>query len=146
MRFMRKSSILCILLLFVPEMWLLAQTEPWTLEHCIRHALENNIQIKQQELNTRYQENAFHQSRYDLLPSLNASASHNYSFGRALDETTYGFVESTERIQTNNFQAGSGVTLFNGLQKINTIRQNRYDLLASQEDLEKMKNDISLVQ
>ncbi|MGC9471604.1 MAG: TolC family protein [Bacteroidales bacterium] len=141
---MHKSSILSILLFLVPAMGLFAQTEPWTLEQCIRHALDNNIQIKQQELNTQYQENAFEQSRYDLLPNLNASASHNYSFGRALDETTYGFIESTERIQTNNFQAGSGVTLFNGLQKINTIKQNRYNLLASREDLEKMKNDISL--
>ncbi len=144
--FLRINSILLILplsFLFISSS-LQAQDHAWTLEECVRYALENNIQVKQQELNTQFQENAYLQSRYDLLPNLNASGSHNYSFGRSLDQTTYRFTENTERVQTNNFQIGSGVTLFNGLQKINSIKQNKYDLLASQEDLKTIKNDIAL--
>jgi outer membrane protein len=36
------------------------------------------------------------------------------------------------------------MTLFSGFQKLNTVRQNKTDLLASLQDLEKLKNDISL--
>ena len=130
------------LLLFHPLLH--SQERLWTLEECVRYAIENNIQIRQQELVTRYQGNILQQSRFDLLPNLNASAAHNYSYGRALDETTYGFAEETERIQSNSFSAAGGVTLFSGFQKTNSVRQSRYDLLASKEDLQRIKNDIAL--
>ncbi len=32
--------------------------EKWSLEQCIRYALDNNIQIKQQELNAKVRENS----------------------------------------------------------------------------------------
>jgi len=122
---------------------LLSQQKTWTLEECIAHALRNNIQIKQQELMTEYQVSALEQSKLNLLPTLNGSASHNYAFGRALDETTYEFTEN-ERVQSNSFYAGSNVTLFNGLVNYNTIKKNRYQVLASEQDLEKFRDDISL--
>jgi outer membrane protein len=78
-----------------------AQTRQWSLEECINHAIENNIQIKQQALQTQFQENALTLAKMRLLPTLNGSASHNYSFGRALDETTYSFTEN-ETIQVES--------------------------------------------
>ena len=129
-----------ILLLPLP---LLSQQKEWTLEECIAHAIQNNIQIKQQELMTEYQVIALEQSKLNLLPTLNGSASHNYAFGRALDETTYEFTEN-ETVQSNNFYAGSNVTLFHGLVNYNTIQKNKYQVLASEQDLKKSKDDISL--
>ena len=37
---------------------LFSQQKQWTFEECIAHALQNNIQIKQQEIMTRYQESS----------------------------------------------------------------------------------------
>jgi len=116
--------------------------ESWSLEKCVNYAIENNIQIKQQELNARYSENTLTQSKATVLPSLNASASHNYSFGRSVDPYTNEF--SSENSLSDNFSISSSVTLFNGLQNMNTIKRNQFDLMASLEDLEKAKNDISL--
>jgi outer membrane protein len=39
----------------------------------------------------------------------------------------------------------STVTLFQGLQQRNTIQQNEFNLLASVQDLERLKNDISML-
>jgi outer membrane protein len=115
----------------------------WSLEDCIMYAFDNNISIKQQVLSTEYNENLLQQSKVSQAPNLNAGASYGYSFGRALDETTYEFKDN-QTIMSNNVNLTSSVTLFNGLQQRNTIEQNKYNLLASMKDLDKLKNDISL--
>ena len=117
--------------------------DKWSIERCIRYALENNIQVKQQELNTRIRENTLLQSKLDLLPSLNGSYGQSYSSGRALDQTTYEFKEN-QTIVSGNLNANASLSLFGGLQKIQTIRENQLNLMASLKDLEKFKNDISL--
>lgn len=122
---------------------LFSQQKQWTLEECISHALQNNIQIKQQEIMTEYQVSALEQSKLNILPTLNGSASHNYAFGRALDETTYEFTDNVT-VQSNNFNAGSNVTLFHGLVNYNTIQKNKYQLLASEQGLKGFKDNISL--
>lgn len=120
-----------------------AQEKIWSLEECINYAIDNNITIKQQELQTNYQENILLQSKLGRLPTLNGQASNNISFGRALDETTYQFTDNETNI-TANFYAGANLTLFGGLQNMNTIRSNQYNLEASMRDLEAIKDDISL--
>lgn len=138
----RKILFLGFIMLLSP-ITLLSQEKVWTLEECIAHALQNNIRIKQQEIMTEYQVAALEQSKMNLLPTLNGSASHNYSFGRALDETTYEFTDN-QTVQSNNFYAGSNLTLFRGLVNYNTIQRNKYKVLASEQDLEQFKSDISL--
>lgn len=115
----------------------------WSLERCILYAYQNNIHIKQQVLTTRYNENLLNQSKVALAPSLNAGANHGYSFGRALDQTTYEFKEN-QTIAYDNINLNSSVTLFQGLQQLNTIHQNEFNLMASLQDLETLKNNISL--
>ncbi|MCK4345791.1 MAG: TolC family protein [Bacteroidales bacterium] len=119
------------------------QQKKWSLEECISYAIKNNIQVKQQELNAEFNQNTLFQSWINALPTLNGAASHSYSFGRALDESTYRFTKDTT-IQSNNFYLSSSITLFNGLQTQNTIKQNKYNLLVAREDVVKIKNDISL--
>lgn len=139
---MRKIALL-ILIISGTILNLTGQDRYWTLEECINHAVDNNIIIKQQELQTKLQENTLEQSKLDLLPSLNGTATNNWSFGRALDETTYQFTEE-ENVRSNQFYASSGVTLFSGLQSYNTIVRNRYNVDASFQDLQNIKDDISL--
>jgi outer membrane protein len=116
----------------------------WSLERCILYAFDNNINIKQQMLNTHYYQNLLNQSKVELAPNLNAGVNHGFSFGRALDQTTYEFKEN-QTIMSDNVNLSSSVSLFNGLQQLNTIQQNEFNLLASLQDLEKLKNDISLL-
>jgi outer membrane protein len=140
---MKINLFLILFAMLMSPLLLHSQEKQWTLEECISHALQNNIQIKQQEIVTQYQESALEQSKLDLLPTLNGSASNRYSFGRALDQTTNRYTEN-ETIKSNSFSAGSSLSLFNGLVNYNTIRKNEYVLLASEQDLEGFRDDISL--
>ncbi len=115
----------------------------WSLEDCVQHAMENNIQIKQSVLNTEYNENLLKQARLGQIPNLNANGNYTYSWGRALDQTTYQFTDN-QQINSVSLGVSSSVTLFNGFRIRNTIAQNELNLMASYEDVEKIKNDISL--
>lgn len=136
------------LLLFITTCFLLsqgnifAQQKVWSLEECIKYAIENNLTIKQQVIQTRYQENTLTQSKLNLLPTINGQASHNYSFNRTLDQTTYQYVDQNG--QADQFYIGGSLNLFNGLQNYNTIQKNKYQFLASELDLQSIKDNISL--
>lgn len=140
---MCKNIVAVLFFILTTAATLPAQENPWSLEDCINYAMENNITIKQTELNTRYNQNVLDQSKTSRFPSLNASSNYSYSFGRALDQTTYEFTDN-QQINSISVNVSSGVTLFNGFQKRNSIEQNRINLMASYEDVQKVKNDISL--
>lgn len=129
------TAVLCFSL--VP---LLGQ-EPWSLEQCIEYALDNNINIKQQKLNVELKRNQLQRARFNAFPNLNASANHNYSFGRAID---YGTNTVSQDMEATSFSVNSSVTLFSGFQTMNTIKQEDLNLLASISDVEKLNNSISL--
>jgi outer membrane protein len=137
----RRATALSIIL-FIALFSARAQ-QAWSLEECIQYAMDNNIQIKQSVLNTEYNQNLLKQSKMGQIPNLNATGNYNYAWGRVLDQTTYQF---TENQQSNSISLGfsSSANLFNGLRVRNTILQNELNLMASYEDVEKIKNDISL--
>ena len=139
-----KRFILSILLflLLLPAV-VFSQAKVWSLEECITYAIENNLQIKQQVIQTEYQKNTLDLARLKLLPTLNGSANHNYSFGRALDQTTYQYTDQ-QNVQSNNFYLGGSLDLYNGLQNYNSINRNKYNLLASEEDLKSIRDNIAL--
>ena len=140
---MDKNITAVLTFLLVPFTVTLSQNNQWSLEDCIDYAMKNNITIKQSELNTQYNQNVLDQSRSSRLPNLNASSNYSYSFGRALDQTTYEFTDN-QKINSISVNVSSGVNLFNGFQKKNTIEQNRINLLSAYEEVKKIKNDISL--
>jgi outer membrane protein len=114
----------------------------WSLHECIDYALANNIQVKQQQLNEQVAKINLLQSNLSLFPGIEADASHGYNYGRTIDMFTNQFASST--VRTDNYYLSSSITVFNGFQLLNTIKQNRINLQASQYDLDKMMNDISL--
>lgn len=121
----------------------LAAQQPWSLEKCIQYAMENNIQIKQSVLNTEYNENLLKQSKLGQIPNLSGSMNYTYSWGRVLDQTTYRYTDN-QQVNSTSLGLTSYTNLFNGLQVRNTIKQNELNLMASYEDVQKVKNDISL--
>jgi outer membrane protein len=140
---MKRIHIILYIPLLVSSTVLTAQEKEWSLEKCVSYALENNIQIKQQDIQTRYQKNALDLSKLNLLPTVNGSASHNYSFGRALDQTTYEFTEN-EKVLSDNFYVSGNLTLFNGFQNLNNIKKSKYNLLASEEDFKNIQDNVAL--
>lgn len=136
---MQIRIIIASLLLTCGILFTVSAQQQYTLLECIDIALENNRNIKQQELNRQQREIAYSQARADLLPSLNASAGQNFVFGRSIGlDNTY---QNTNSSQTS-FGIGADITLFDGLRMKHNIDARRADMHASEADLDKMRDDI----
>ncbi len=141
MNYFIKKSQLVLVLLFICNFSSKAE-ETWSLQQCVDYAIKNNIQIKQTLLNRELSAANLSQSEASVLPNLNANASNYYNFGKTIDQFTNSF--ATERVRSDRYSIQANVTLFNGLQAYNTIKQNQLNLAASKYDSEKMVNDISV--
>jgi outer membrane protein len=139
---MKKILILIFTCLLSSQGLIFSQQKVWSLEECVKYAIENNIQIKQQFLQNEIQKNSLDLSKFQLLPNLNGQASHSYSFGRALDQNTYQFYNQT--LQSDYFYVGGSMPVFNGLQYYNSIQKNKYQVLASQQDLQNISDNVGL--
>ncbi len=139
---MKKILLSIIAFIIISQGVSKAQQELWSLEKCIAHAIDHNIQIRQQTIQTKVQKNNLDQSKLNLLPSVNGSASHDYSFGRALDQNSYEFYNQT--VRSDYFYLGGKTNLFSGLQNFNNIQKNKYELLAGEQDLQKIRDNVSL--
>lgn len=118
-----------------------AQKKTWTLQECVNYALENNISIKQQELNTQLVKEDITTAKGNFFPSLNASASQNFNFGSFID-INGGRISQDSR--TNNFSLSTNATLFNGFRNKYNLLQAKKQLEAAGFDLQENKNNIML--
>jgi outer membrane protein len=116
--------------------------ETWTLQKCINYALENNIQVKQQALNTEYYTNQRNQARNNRLPNLNANVNNSTSYGLSMNYQTNTYVNMNSNSTSGNIS--SNVTLWNGFVLNNSIKMADMNLRASLEDMRKAKDDIML--
>ncbi|HEX5652922.1 MAG TPA: TolC family protein [Chitinophagaceae bacterium] len=122
----------------------LAQTTPekWDLQRCVTYALENNISVRQSDLQTKYSELSLVQNKATRLPTLNFNSSVGYRYGRSENPTT-GVLEDNNFLNLG-MQMQSQVTLFNWFSIKHTIEASRINWEADKEQVKKVQNDIAL--
>lgn len=136
---MIKIFNILLLLIVCSNVW---SQKAWTLDDCFTYAIEHNLQIKLQEVNTKISKNNYLQSYAQMAPSIGVSGSHNINAGRSFNESTYEYIN--QQFENGSFGGSATLILFNGFQNYNNIRKNRFDLLSNLQDIEKTKNDIKL--
>ncbi|WP_121326792.1 MULTISPECIES: TolC family protein [unclassified Flavobacterium] len=119
-----------------------AQSKQWTLEECVRYALDNNITIKLSELDVQNADIDKKDAFGKYLPSVSGSASHSWNIGLNQDVTT-GLLRN-QTTQYSSVGLNAGVDIYKGLQNQNTYRRTKLSIIASQYQLLKMQEDISL--
>ena len=116
--------------------------DKWDLRKCVEYALQNNISIKQQDIQVKIDELTYRQSESSRYPNFNFSTNLGLSTGRSIDRSTNQF--TTESVLYNQFSLQSNVDVFNWFSKRNTIAGNRLSYQASQASADKLRNDIAL--
>lgn len=119
-----------------------AQEKQWTLRECIEYALENNISIKQSELNLEAAKIDKLDAIGNFIPSLNGQAQISENTGASINPVTNAFENDTFTSFTTGFS--SGLTLFDGWRNVHQLQRAKLNALAGQYSLDKMKDDISL--
>lgn len=115
----------------------------WTLEDCIEYALQNNISIKQSEIDLKTTDIDKLQARGAFFPSFNGNVTYNLNEGKNINPVT-------NQYENAFFQSASGgvnmdVTVFAGLQNWRRLKLAELNKIASQYKLDKMKDDIILM-
>lgn len=139
---MEKRSFLSLIVMLVCNITIQAQSKKWTLEECVTYAIQNNISIKQSELDSKMALIDKKSAVGRFLPSLNASASHSWNIGLNQDITT-GLLQN-KTTQFTSAGANVGIDIYRGLQNQNTLRKANLSIVAAKYQLVKMKEDIAL--
>jgi outer membrane protein len=119
--------------------------EKWTLWQCIDYAVENNIEIRQTELQVENAEIGLNTAQNSRLPNLSAGAGQNFSFGRNSVDVG-GDTPEYRNTQASNssFSLSAGLPLFQGFRIQNQIKAGQIDLQAAAEGLERAKQNLEL--
>lgn len=144
---MKKNLILATLLagLFLPA---LAQEKPqtWTLESCIRYALDQNIAIKQSR-------NSLEQTLVDtksakaaLFPSLSFGTSQNYTnqpYG-GLGSVGNSYNDGSINAYSGSYNLSANLTLYNGGRNWNNVKYQKLLAENSKEQIAQQENQVIL--
>jgi len=119
-----------------------AQTKQWTLEECVRYALDNNITIKLSELDVKTAAIDKRGALGSFLPTVNGNASHSWNIGLNVNPVTN--IATTQTTQYSSVAVNANVDIYKGLQNQNAYRRSQLSIVASKYQLLKMQEDISL--
>jgi outer membrane protein len=100
----------------------------WALEDCIRYAVQNNLDIKQTLIEAGMAEQNYRQAKWNMMPSIGASSSAGYSFGRTVVE---GDLVS-EAYFYNDYNLNASMNIFNAFSIQNQISYNKFKKEAAE--------------
>ncbi len=112
----------------------------WTLQDCIDYALQNNIQLKKNQIQKLIAEEDVEQSKAALLPSLSASTSQNIVYrpfvASGQSTVANGYVQSSiDKVYYNgSYGVNANWTVWNGNRNKNTIKLNQITAEQAQAD------------
>ena len=85
---MKKLTLFyCILFMTVPGFG----QEVWSLEKCIRHALDNSLDIESAEITNQIADVNLRQAKHGRYPNFNLSSNFGWNFGRVINPNTNDF-------------------------------------------------------
>lgn len=118
-----------------------AQEKKWTLEECMRYAIENSPKKNKQDAqNSIYHQN-FLEAVGKLIPSLSANTNASFNFGRGLDSETNTYTDINSF--SNNYSLYSSLVLFDGFSNINKMKMQKVNKLMGKQQLQQTKDVIA---
>jgi outer membrane protein len=136
-----KKTLFSLLCIAICSFTLHAQ-DVWTLERCIREALDKNLNIEQIKLNKLGYDVNGKQLRRERIPSLNVSSDFGFTVGRVVNPATNDF--ETENSLYQSIGVGTGLTLYNGGRINKSVRQNDFYVDAAEKDIQQAEEDLAL--
>lgn len=139
---MKNLKYTTLILTFLVLPFVAFSQDGWTIEDCINHAIQNNIQLKRSELMVESAQKDLTQSAFEMGPNLSGFFNHQYIDGTTFNQYSLRF--ESLRNQGGNLGLVSEITLFDGLYGFNNRSRLKYQLQSRKEDTEILKNNITL--
>ena len=123
-------------------LYLKAQGKVWKLDDCIQYALDQNIQVLKAKVSNGINEENLKLARAGWYPSLSGSVRENFDWSNKLNTTTGSTVFAGT--SGTNISVSSGMQVYNGLKRQNTIKKSETDFEADKYNTEVIKETVSL--
>jgi len=139
---MKPVGNLFSLLLFVFTLCPAQAQEVWTLQRCLEHARENNISLKQIQLQVEEARIGFRQAWARMLPTVNINSDFSENFGLNFDPNSL-------TLQSDNYSsffsgASTNLFIFGGLQRYYGLRSAENTKQAASLDFQQAIDDLYL--
>ena len=135
------ARCLFVLVVLTPDYPARAQeAQVVTFEDAVRIALEQNTDLKRAQNNARLRDVLVTQERIDFLLDLQLSSGGTRSFGRSFSQEEGQIIN-----ETSDFfgaDASASVNLFNGFEKVASLRRAGFEEEASSLRLERTRQDV----
>ena len=145
MKMMNKNVVILIILLnifYTVGFAQSSQQSQLTLNDCILLALENNNDLKSSKLQTKSSIINYKQSKNGLLPNLNMNYNIGVNDGRSIDPFTNSYIN--QELTFSALGVNLNTTVFNGFRVLNSIKQSKFNMKASEMELEEAKQNLIL--
>ena len=134
-------KIFCLLSVILACFCLNAQ-DKWDLKKCVEYAVQNNISVKQADVQARLADLELKLRAAAKYPDLNFSGNGGYNFGRSINPATNTY--QSQSIAFSNFQLQSSVVLFNWFSLKNQKEAGKLEKSAAEAGIDKARSDIAM--
>jgi len=115
--------------------------EKWTLNECITFAIKNNLQLYEADLDVKIARINYNQSKWNLLPGINAGADAGMNYGRSVDPNTNGIISTS--FFNNSYYLSASVDCFRGFMLQNQIRYQKLRKEAAENNKMSASDDLA---
>ena len=136
---MKKIKIFTIAFLMINYSF--GQNNIWSLEECVKYAVENNITILQAKNSLLSSEQDIISAKGNFLPAVNSNISGSGSFGN-IELYAGEFVD--REFYSTSLGIGFSQNVFNGFRNINLLNQSKINFERNQLEIKRLIDDISL--
>ena len=119
-----------------------AQAQRLTLDECMRYAVENSTTVGQKNLALDDRKANHTEAVASLFPSINGSVGGAVNFGRGIDPATNSYTNVTTF--SNSYGISGSLTLFDGLQSINTMRAAKVARNMGATEVEIARDEVAM--
>jgi len=105
----------------------------WSLDSCIEYALQHNLTIKNLHHEQASGNEQYRQSIRELLPTISANTNYFIQYGRSIDPNNNAIVRTD--FFSNNYSLSGSLTIFQGFQRLNTIKARKFILKALDQEV-----------
>ena len=135
-----KNKFIILILFFLPFISN-GQDKIWNLQECVDYALENNLLVLQAKNAILSSNQDLIASKGNFLPTVSTNLNQSMSIG-TVELYAGEFVD--RRFNSSSLGLNLSQTVFNGFRNLNILRQSKLNIEKSQNDLNRIKDDISL--
>ncbi|HUS01908.1 MAG TPA: TolC family protein [Chitinophagaceae bacterium] len=137
-----KTQVIGITLLIILFTNNISAQKIFTLKQCVDTAITNNLLVKQSDLQMQNASINYKQAKDNVWPNLFANVNQGINQGRSIDPFTNSYIN--QNVGYGTYSVSSNITLFNGMQIKNFIKQNALEHEASKMELQTTKDNLTL--